>query len=410
MRLQIMSAKLTDKLLQSFHRNPPEKKNYIRESQGFTVRRMPGGSVTFLHIYTIAGKRRENVLGHYPETDLATARKRHRESLTALDAGIDPQSVVSLLPVSEVLTVEKLCNDWLDNWSKRHHTPRVHYNNRKALEAGIGQLANRSAADIRKSDAVTLLEQKAKTTPVQAQNLCKALRGAFQYAVDRELLEYNPFFLPKTSRVLPKQKSRERVVSDEEIRILWESIEQGGGSEGLKRCLKLILITGQRPGEVAAMHTSEIEYGAGKELCKTCRNCGWWTIPADRRQGNKGGLHRVFLSSLAMSVIGGKTGAVCPGVLPGESITANAVAYHVRRRVPGTGKVPYYGLDRWTPHDLRRTCGTGVRKLGASRDEMDLILGHRTLGVTGVYDRYTGTAEKQKWLQVWSDHLEQLIK
>ena len=125
--------------------------------------------------------------------------------------------------------------------------------------------------------------------------------------------------------------------------------------------------------------------------------------------GNKGGEHRVFLPAFAMELIGDQKGYVFPGDVAELPITENSVAYHVRREVKGTGKVPYYGFPRWTPHDLRRTCGTGVRRLGASRDTMDLILGHAIRGVTGVYDRYAGDREKEQWLSEWSEWLRNIV-
>ena len=41
---------------------------------------------------------------------------------------------------------------------------------------------------------------------------------------------------------------------------------------------------------------------------------------------------------------------------------------------------------------------------------MNLILGHVVGGVTGVYDRYEGDEEKERWLISWSQHLEKIIE
>lgn len=410
-----MATKITDKLLQSFLKNPPEKKTYIREAQGFTVRRMPGGSVTFLHIYiNVDKKRRENILGQYPVIDLAEAHQRHRNSLDTLAAGTDPQTITTETPTEtepEAYTINKLAEDW-GIWSRANHSQKWAWTLSLAVQKDVLPIwGKRPVSEIRRKEAIELLEKKAKTAPGQARNLHKALRGMWSYAVDRELVEFNPFSEIKAAKSVPKMKqvSRERVLLDDEIKYLWTAIEQGGGSDSLKRCLKLILITGQRPGEVAGMDSREIEYGEGKELCKTCKKCGWWTIPADRRQGNKGGLHRVYLSPLAIKLIGGQEGIICPGSNPNSSITENAVAYHVRREVPTTGKTPYYGLDRWTPHDLRRTAATGIAKLGATPAEVEMILGHTLGGVAAVYNRHQYDQSKQDWLQKWSDFLSQLV-
>ena len=124
--------------------------------------------------------------------------------------------------------------------------------------------------------------------------------------------------------------------------------------------------------------------------------------------GEQGGEHRVFLSPQAMQLIGDRDGYIFPGDVDTTAISANSVNYYVRRFVPTTDKTPYYGLPRWPPHDLRRTCGTGIRRCGGSRDDMDLVLGHVAGGVTEVYDRHTGEAKKQRWLTAWGEYIRQI--
>jgi integrase len=392
----------------------PQERDFTQsEGQGFTIRVLPTGLKTFWFYYTFAGARRKLNLGVYPEISLAAARDKHAQARLLVSQGIDPaEPPPEPIPEPEALILQSLAEQWLEQWSKLNHTPRVHYNNRKALEAGVLPLyGHRLAAEIRRRDAIAILEDKAKDTPGQAVNLHKALRGMFQYAVARELLEFNPFAEIRTTKSIPamKQESRERILSDAEINYLWLAIDEGGGSDSTKRALKVMLLTGQRSGEVCGMQSTEIQIGVAKPWCHKCRGCGWWTIPKERRLGNKGGEHLVYLSRQALKIIGERNGFIFPGDSSESPITVNAVNYHVRRKVESTGKKPHYGLERWTPHDLRRTCGTGIRRLGASRDTMDLILGHRVSGVTGVYDRYQGESEKQDWLTKWAEHLQQFI-
>jgi integrase len=142
------------------------------------------------------------------------------------------------------------------------------------------------------------------------------------------------------------------------------------------------------------MHRSEI-------------NDNWWTIPPERSLKNDEE-QRVFLSPLALTLIGAKRGYICPGE-PDMPISENSVAHHVRRKVSNTGKISYYGLPRWTPHDLRRTFGTGVIRLGATREIMEAILGHTIPGVAGVYNRHKYDPEKKKWSLKWSTWLEKIL-
>lgn len=405
--------KLTD--IKVKNAKPREAEYYIREGKGFVLRIRPTGSKSFYYIFDLNGRRCRMLLGQYPAVSLSEARNNHLEAQILVARGEDPRKPAtkeSKNPETEPVTVKFLADKWT-NWSKQHHTSRWSNTLILALKKDVlpfyGQCL---ASEVRRKDAIELLERKAATAPGQANNLHKALRGMWQYGVERELVEFNPFAEIRASRTIPAMKlnSRERVLSDDEIVSLWHRIDQGGGSESTKRAIKTMLLTGQRNSEVCGMHSSEIQIGVGKPFCKRCRGCGWWTIPGSRRQGNKGGEHRVYLTRLTLELIDTKIeGYIFQGDVDTSPISANSVNHHVRRRVDATGKIPYYGLLRWTPHDLRRSCATGIRKLGGSRDTMDMILGHKISGITGIYDRYEGDKEKEKWLLEWSNHLMNII-
>jgi integrase len=67
------------------------------------------------------------------------------------------------------------------------------------------------------------------------------------------------------------------------------------------------------------------------------------------------------------------------------------------------------GLEPWTIHDLRRTVGTGLGKLGVSRFIIGRILNHADRTVTGIYDRYEYLDEKRHALEAWGAYLTNLI-
>lgn len=391
---------------------PRDKEYILSEGHGFIIRVLPTGAKIWVYKYKRDDRSRKITLGNYPDMSLAEARDKFATARRMVREGIDPAAPPpDPEPQTEAMTVKALADKWI-KWSQHHHAPKWANTLKLALNKDIlPQYGHRLAEEIRRSDAMKILEAKAASAPGQARNLHKALRGMWQYGVEYELVEHNPFAEIRAVKRIPamKQKNRERVLSDDEIKYIWERIDEGGGSDSTRRALKVMLLSGQRNGEVAGMHSSEIQIGVGKPRCQQCRRCGWWTIPEERRQGNKGGTHRVYLSPLALEIIGDHQGYKFPGDTPEKPITANAVNYHVRREVVATGKLAFYGLTRWTPHDLRRTCGTGVRKMGASRDTMDLILGHKTGGVTGVYDLYEGDTEKEKWLTDWGIHILNLI-
>lgn len=400
----------TERWLQSLK---PKEKDYTHsEGHGFTIRILPSGVKTFWFLYTLAGARRKLNLGIYPDISLADARDKHAKARLLVRQNIDPsEPPPPQVPEPEALTIQALADLWF-KWSKENHVPKWANTLKLALEKDVlPTLGARLASEIRRRDAMTILESKAHSAPGQARNLHKALRGMWEYGKDWELVEYNPFAEIKVSKSIPnmKQGKRKRHLLDDEIRTVWKAIDEGGGSDSTRRALKLILVTGQRPSEVSEMHSREIQIGIGKPRCQECRMCGWWTIPDERRLGNKGGEHHVFLSNLSMKLIGKTEGFIFPGNDPLLPITENSVACHVRREVKNTGKKSYYGLPRWTPHDLRRTATTGMGRIGALPAEVEMVAGHALPGVAGVYNLHRYAREKQKWLTKWAEHLEELI-
>ena len=68
------------------------------------------------------------------------------------------------------------------------------------------------------------------------------------------------------------------------------------------------------------------------------------------------------------------------------------------------------GIERATPHDLRRTCLTTITRLGFGRDAMDRIANHKTSSVTDVYDRYGYEAEDRRIMTAVARHVMSLVE
>lgn len=215
---------------------PHEKEYYLREQNGFVLRIRPSGSKSFYYIYDYGGKRQRLSLGSWPAVSLADARQAHSEAWLRLQRGEDPKpqqpAAVEETPAEtpENLTIAQLKEKWCA-WSEKHHSAKWYNTLKWALEKDIiPDYGQRLSSEIRRRDAVALLEKKAATAPGQAANLLKALRGMYQYAVERELVEFNPFSEIRAARTIPsmKQTARERILSEVEIKYLWTTIDQGG--------------------------------------------------------------------------------------------------------------------------------------------------------------------------------------
>ena len=175
--------------------------------------------------------------------------------------------------------------------------------------------------------------------------------------------------------------SRERVLSDSEIPKFWAAFDDAGLLQGT--ALKLILLTGQRPGEVTHMRREHIADG-------------WWTLPgapvaALRWPGTKNGeTHRVWLPGPVQTLLAELDDATAGPVFPrigklDEAMRAICVKLGVNEKV--------------TPHDLRRTHGTTITALGFGRDAMNRVQNHKEGGIGSVYDRHQYADENKRIME-----------
>jgi integrase len=395
-------VKFTDRYIQSLR---PESKEYcIRESHGFTIRVWPSGLKTFQYIYTISGHRRRLNLGQYPITSLAEAREKYLIAASSVSKGIDPQKTQGQSPTAEEpgeMTVAKLKKKYVEHITTHLVDRSVKHQDRRLEQYLIPAFGDRHVGEIRRRDAIELIESIAAKKRGAARNVLLAGRAMFTYAVHREIVEYNPFSGVGIAVPQAAPNSRDRVLSEDELKkVVLPYLTAPGGNSIIKNALLLILFTAQRPGEVVGLQKSEIEDK-------------WWIIPWQRIKTEvKKSLtrppqdHRVFLTKFASSLITPSDDYVFPASRGADGpIITITLSHNIACSDP-----PYLGLPRWTPHDLRRTAATKMSELGASDEIVDAILNHKKKGVIGTYNRNKYDKEKQKWMNKWSNWLEALIK
>jgi integrase len=187
-----------------------------------------------------------------------------------------------------------------------------------------------------------------------------------------------------------KTNSRERVLSASELPRFWTAFDKFVGPAGT--ALKLILLTGQRPGEVSHLRTEHIVDG-------------WWEMPGspDPALGwpglKNGQTHRVALSAPVQALIGDlpRTGFLLAGGKDRPALRLPDVMRDICKDL---------GIsNRATPHDLRRTFGTTVAALGFGRSAVDRILNHRDGGVVSIYDRHGYADEDKRIMEAVAAHL-----
>lgn len=394
--------KFTDRYIHGLQ--PEAKKYYVREGHGFTIQVLPSGVKTFMFIYTLEGKRKYFNLGNYPATSLDQARAKYIEVQDLVNKGQDPSEPVVLEAAKSEEsnaneTFGHFCSLYLDSVEKQY-SPSWYSTVRLSLFNDVLPYFKDTPINaIRRRDAIAMLERVGKRSPGMVANVQKACRAVFDYALQREYIDYNPFL--SLTKVVPELKynPRDRVLNEDEIRHVWKAIDEGTGDAATKRALKLVLVTAQRPVEVAGLAFSEVRGDT-------------WCIPAARAEKGKRD-HCVYLTATARELLqeppeGSKEVYAFPSpkkssAAPTRPIQRNSLSQIVSKNL-------YYNIPRWTPHDLRRTARTFMAKIGIPDEIAEVVINHAKRGIIGVYNKYEYAKEKQHALEAWENELKRILR
>lgn len=397
-----MATRFTDKMVEKL--KPLDRIVDIREADGFGIRVLPSGVKTWFYIYRFDGKRRFANLGHYPAISLADARTLHRQALSQVERGLDP------LAIAETKRVERkrtpILSDFVNEYIHLYAQPKL--KSWKKIQQALDReiipvLGKMKITDIKRRDVSVILNEIGLRAPVMANRIQAYVRHLFAWAVDQGVIEHNP--VAGMKRTGGKEEPKQRNLSAEEIKNLWHSLDRPELSitTEIRKAIKLVLLTAQRPGEVIGMHSSEIDGN-------------WWTIPGSRA---KNGLtHRVYLTATTLSLIGDIIGKGFIFKTAGEAdkpMTELAMNTAIRRHLfcplkDSTGKPLYQkdgkpatenllGVDHFTPHDLRRTAASLLSDIGHIDEHIDALLNHKKQGVKRVYIINRYDREKQAMLE-----------
>ena len=397
---------------------PPEKcKAFIYDDhrdapRGFALKVTAGGLKAFVLRYTIDGRQRLKVIGDWPTWTLEAARAEAHDLLRGISKGADPLEAKRRRRAEP--TIADLADEWLDRAAsglKSEGAIRGCILN--GLVPAIGWT---KVSDVRRRDVIEIVEAKAEKTPRAAGLLLLYTRRLLDYATDRELIAANPLAGLKPSSITVKGKRdplkatvRTRVLDPDELRAFWTNAETCGLHRLTALALKMVLVTGQRPGEIAGAREDEI---TGR----------WWTIPAARR-GKTGDAHGVYLTDTARAIIADAKAELdrlsrrrddpWSGFIfearPGRPITNAALCRAVARYHAALGAEAVQPWGRWTPHDLRRTMRTGLSAGRVRPDIAELTIGHVKRGIIAVYDQHSFDVERQAALEAWEARLLRIV-
>ena len=259
--------------------------------------------------------------------------------------------------------------------------------------------------DIERKQIVTLVENISnppnnndesdnKPAPVMANRVLATIKGMFTYAVKAGVILTSP-----ATQIDPpgKENEKDRTLELNEIATMFLELETYDNRDTAD-IIRLITLTGLRPGEVAEIRLSQIKSNDTET---------WLTIKkADTKNQNE---HRTFLNDLAVKIIQSRISDlnlkhyIFPAKTQSGFMRKDVL---VRRLSTIQTNMQDNGIESFTAHDLRRSAATGIAKLGYGAIVPD-ILGHKPQGITRKhYDKYDREPEIKNALEAWGIAIE----
>ncbi len=240
---------------------------------------------------------------------------------------------------------------------------------------------NRSIHEIKKRDVIEVVSGiEHRGAPIAANKALKTIKTFLRWCVGRAALDQSPADgIPLPS----KETARDRVLSDDELaRVIVGARELGGPYGGIA---ELLTLTGQRREEVAECPSDELDLDGQI-----------WTLPKSRTKNGKA--HIVHLSQQSVAVLK-RMEKTQPFVFSVDGSKPFQTFSEAKRNLD-----EICGVKAWRLYDLRRTCVSGMARLGIPPHVADKILNHQggtISGVAAVYQRHDFLSERKDALEGW---------
>jgi len=355
----------------------------------------PSGAKGWAVRYRHQGASRKHTLGSYPAIDLKAARALASKALCAVAEGRDPGREKILARAAKADSVDRIVEEFLERHVRRSNRPRTVEGTERLLRRHVlPRWRGRMVHEITRRDVLDVLDRIVDGgAPIAANRVFAAVRKFFNWCVARDIIAASPCAGVKPPTV---ERARDRVLSDDELKLVWQAADKVGYPFG--PLVQLLTLTGQRRDEVARLRWEEIDFD--KRL---------WTLPRERTKADRP--HEVPLSDGVLDVLQAVPRVAGSPFVLATNNGASPVSGYSSGKHRLDALLPADMLP-WRLHDLRRTCASGLARLGINLPVIEKVLNHISgsfAGIVGVYQRHNFADEKRQALEAWGRHLDMLI-
>ncbi len=357
--------------------------------RGLLLRISPRGEKVWSLRVMLRGKRVRQTIGAYPTVSLAEARKVAGEMLAAAREGHDLGELQERKRAAQ-MTFKDAHAEYLAAVGPSLSARYLKEKRRKVERHVPALMLSKPIHEVSRGDLAALSDDLQRKGMGPEVNLVLAeIRACLRWYADRGLIDSVPV-LPRSAKV--KQTSRDRTLTDSEIRALWRGLDDR--PQHVADLFRLFLLTGARREQVERMEWKHTDL---EERL-------WSAPPTHHKMGSRTGQTIVLpLADYSLNLLQRRRATVA-GRYVFPAVRAGAEVYNGTPQVMKTLRAKGLATD-WTVHDLRRTMRTTMRRLGIADDICEACLGHAPQGIAKVYDRYDRLAEKRDAFQRWADYV-----
>jgi integrase len=393
--------KLTAKTLDAL-RLPEGKSDHTywdEEIAGLGLRIRASGKRSFVYYYRVGTAQRRMSLGPASAQTVTAARTNALKLQSQRFLGDDPAEKKEVAKHEASNTFGATVDSFLAQFTGRE--PRYTAEVTRHLTEYAKPLHKLPLTKVTQRDIANLLNQMDKRGKATANRVRGSLYGFFTWVLSEGVVL--PAGNPVANTRVREEQSRDRVLTDDEIRAVWNACDP---SDDFGAIVRLLLLTGQRREEIAALRYDEIN---GDQ------------IEYPKARTKNGVPHFVPLSDAAKAIIDrfprdGREYA--PNLWRAKRDGREYLFGSDDRGFRGSPNAKtrldkVCGVKDWTLHDLRRTVATRLGDLGVAPHVIEAILNHvsgHKAGVAGIYNRATYPKERREALNLWAEHLAALVE
>ena len=367
---------------------------------------------SWLHRFRFRGGETRVLVGHFPETTLEAARHMVRAQREQLSQGVDPRQAaprrrvthgartLSAAAAGANHTVDFLVAEFIERYL-RPHRKRPEQAEHILRKNVLPEWHYRDARSIKPREVIALLDGiVSRGCRVLANRTASILGQLFKFGIHRGIVDSSPVQLLMAPG--GKERPRQRVLSDQELTAFLANPKACTRFARLTHVIMLLLLTGQRRGELVGAEWKHIDF-----------NASTWFIPAENAKTARD--TQVPLSAWALQEFEAlrQDARNSKWVLPTVG-RAQAGRRHIHPQQLTTSLIRCVlrfrraGIEKFTLHDLRRTCRTGLARLGVEPHIAERVLGHAQGRIAATYDVHSYAEEKRLALERWATHLARL--